>query len=282
MMGAVEYRPLGKSGVQVSALGLGTWGIGGFYRPDRSKDDEAIKVIRLALESGMNLIDTAEMYGAGHAEELVGLAVSAQRDKAFIATKVSPEHFDYDGVIAACRNSLARLHTDYIDLYQLHWPNPAIPLRETMKAMERLAEDGLIRHIGVSNFSVQELEEARSCLSRWDVVSNQVEYSLLSRAIERELLPHCQKEGILVIAYSPLARGALLKGRALEVLRAIGAHYGKTPAQVALNWLLCKRGVVAIPKALDAHHLLENLGAVGWRLKPEHISQLERAFPPSS
>jgi len=275
----VEYRQLGRVGVRVSALGLGTWGIGGFYRPDRSADAEAVEVIRFAVQQGMSFIDTAEMYGAGHAEELVGQALKDMREQAFIATKVSPEHFDYEGVMRACEASLKRLGTSYVDLYQLHWPNPAIPLRETMKAMERLVELGKVRHIGVSNFSVQELEEARACLSRHEVVSNQVEYSLLARQVERDVLPYCLREGILVIAYSPLARGALFKGRSLEVLRSIGAAYGKTPAQVALNWLLRKEGLVAIPKALRKEHVVENLGAVGWRLRPEHIMALEQAFP---
>jgi Predicted oxidoreductases (related to aryl-alcohol dehydrogenases) len=223
----IEYKELGKTGEKIPALGLGTWGIGGFSFPDYSYDQLAIEVIRFAVEIGMNFIDTAEMYGSGHSEELIGEAIKGIRDKVFIATKVLPTNFRYEDVIKACERSLKRLKTSYIDLYQLHWPNPSIPIRETMKAMERLVDEGKIRYIGISNFSVEETVEAMNSLSKYEIVSNQVEYSLLVRDIERDLLPFCNKNKITVIAYSPLARGELLKGKYYDFLLKIGKNMVK-------------------------------------------------------
>ncbi len=274
----IEYKELGKTGEKIPALGLGTWGIGGFSFPDYSYDQLAIEVIRFAVEIGMNFIDTAEMYGSGHSEELIGEAIKGIRDKVFIATKVLPTNFRYEDVIKACERSLKRLKTSYIDLYQLHWPNPSIPIRETMKAMERLVDEGKIRYIGISNFSVEETVEAMNSLSKYEIVSNQVEYSLLVRDIERDLLPFCNKNKITVIAYSPLARGELLKGKYYDFLLKIGKKYGKTPAQVALNWLIIQENVVAIPKALSKEKILENMGAYGWKLNEEDLKKIDEFF----
>jgi len=185
---SIEYKFLGITGEKIPSIGLGTWGLGGYSRSSSANDEKEIELIRYAAEKGLTFIDTAEMYGAGHAEELVGQAVKDIRSKVFMATKVSPEHLRYDDVIKACERSLKRLQTSYIDLYQIHWPNPRIPLRETIKALERLAEEDKIRYIGVSNFSVELLKEAISLTSKHDIVSNQVEYSLLSREIEKDLL----------------------------------------------------------------------------------------------
>jgi len=274
----IEYKELGKTGEKIPALGLGTWGIGGFSFPDYSYDQLAIEVIRFAVEIGMNFIDTAEMYGSGHSEELIGEAIKGIRDKVFIATKVLPTNFRYEDVIKACERSLKRLKTSYIDLYQLHWPNTSIPIRETMKAMERLVDEGKIRYIGISNFSVEETVEAMNSLSKYEIVSNQVEYSLLVRDIERDLLPFCNKNKITVIAYSPLARGELLKGKYYDFLLKIGKKYGKTPAQVALNWLIIQENVVAIPKALSKEKILENMGAYGWKLNEEDLKKIDEFF----
>lgn len=229
----------------------------------------------------MRFIDTAEMYGHGHSEEVVAKAVKSERENVFIATKVSPQHFTYENVIKACEASLRRLETSYIDLYQLHWPNPSMPITETMKAMEHLAAEGKIRHIGISNFSVRQTREAQEALSRNVVAANQVEYSLLDRSIEEELLPSAQREHITIIAYSPVARGQLThggQGERWQVLDRIASMNGKTRAQVALNWLIAKDAVVAIPKAGTLSHVKENAEAAGWRMSTEDYAALSRAF----
>ena len=186
----MEFKELGKSGHKIPVLGLGTWGIGGGFSPSTSGDDESLRALQLGLELDMRFIDTAEMYGHGHSEEIVAKAVKSQRDNVFIASKVSREHLHYDDVIRSCESSLKRLETDDVDLYQVHWPNDSIPIAETIKAMEHLAAEGKIHHIGVSNFSVQQTREAQNALSKVSLASNQVEYSLLDRSIEANLLSY--------------------------------------------------------------------------------------------
>ncbi|HLI46299.1 MAG TPA: aldo/keto reductase [Geobacterales bacterium] len=257
----IIYKELGRTKEKIPAIGLGTYGLGGYSFTDKSSDKEAIELIRFAVEHGMNFIDTAEMYGAGHSEELVGEAIKGLREKVFIATKVSPSHFRYDDVIRSCDASLKRLKTSYIDLYQLHWPNPSVPIQETMKAMEFLAKDGKIRYIGVSNFSVEETIEAQKVLSKYELVSNQVEYSVLEREIEKELLGYCEKAKISVIAYSPLARGAIFRGKTSNVLAKIAEKHDATIAQVALAWLIRNPIVFAIPKTSKKERVLEFIGS---------------------
>src|SRR3989304_10057603 len=169
----LEFKELGKSAQKIPVLGLGTWRIGGFRRRILRVDDEEVQALRSGLELGMRFIDTAEMYARGHSEEVVAKAVKSERENVFITTKVSPEHLSYDNVIKSCGASLGRLETNYIDLYQVHWPNPSIPIAETMKAMERLVAEGKIRCIGVSNFSVRQTREAQEALSKSDLASNQ-------------------------------------------------------------------------------------------------------------
>ena len=227
----MEFKELGKSGQKIPVLGLGTWGIGGSMTRYAGEDDESLRALRLGLELGMLFIDTAEMYAGGHSEEIVAKAVNSQRDKVFIATKVSPEHLHYDDVIKSCQSSLKRLETNYIDLYQVHWPNPSIPIAETMKAMEHLAAEGMIRHIGVSNFSVRQTREAEEALSMHSLDSNQVEYSLLDRSIEPDLLPYSEKQHITIIAYTPIAKGRISQGGRGErwrVLDKIASKYERT------------------------------------------------------
>lgn len=257
----ILYKNLGKTNEKIPAIGLGTYGIGGYMHSDYSKDKEAIELIRYAIEIGLNFIDTAEMYGSGHTEELIGEAIMGLREKVFIATKVSPSHFSYEEVIKACERSLKRLKTTYIDLYQLHWPNPSIPIKETMKAMEYLVDKGKIRYIGVSNFSVEETKEAIEALSKYEIVSNQVEYSILERSVEKDLIPYCEREKISIIAYSPLARGAIFRGNAAEVLSRIAKKHNSTISQIALAWLIRNPIVVAIPKTSKKERAKEFLGA---------------------
>ncbi len=277
----MEVKTLGATGVQIPVLGLGTWGIGGLSNSNSGNDEIDIQAIRLGLELGMRFVDTAEMYGRGHSEEVVAEAIKDQRESIFLATKVSGEHLAYDDVLRSCEASLKRLRTRYLDLYQIHWPNSRIPLSETMKAMERLVEEGKVRNIGVSNFSVRQLNEAQEALSKTRVVSNQVEYSLTDRSIEGDLLPFAGKEKITIIAYSPLARGQISSqahGDRWEVLDQIAKITHKTRSQVALNWLLLKATVVAIPKASNLDHVRENADSVGWSLSEEQKERLNEAF----
>jgi diketogulonate reductase-like aldo/keto reductase len=280
----LERKSLGKTGESVAAIGLGTWNMGGRESPDYRDDERLIEAIRYAVELGMNHIDTAEMYAAGHAEELVGEAVKQfSRDEVFIATKVWPSNLRYEDVIRSCRRSLERLQLKYVDLYMVHWPNPRIPLQETMKAMEKLVKDGLIRYIGVSNFDVELLEEAMNALKREEIVANQVEYSLEAREVERELIPFCERNGITVTAYTPLGKGRIPAEASSntprgKILAEMAQRYGKTPVQIALNWVIWRPNVITIPKAARKEHLEENAGAAGWRLTEEDYKRLSAAY----
>jgi len=280
----LERKSLGKTGESVAAIGLGTWNMGGRESPDYRDDERLIEAIRYAVELGMNHIDTAEMYAAGHAEELVGEAVKQfSRDEVFIATKVWPSNLRYEDVIRSCRRSLERLQLKYVDLYMVHWPNPRIPLQETMKAMEKLVKDGLVRYIGVSNFDVELLEEAMNALKREEIVANQVEYSLEARKVERELIPFCERNGITVTAYTPLGKGRIPAEAASnkprgKILAEMAQRYGKTPVQIALNWVIWRPNVITIPKAARKEHLEENAGAAGWRLTEEDYKRLSAAY----
>lgn len=276
----MEFRPLGKESESIPAIGMGTWGMGGGMHAESSKDHEAIEALRLGLELGMALVDTAEMYGAGHSEEVVSKALEGWLKPVFVASKVSPSHFAHDDLLRSAKKSLDRLRMKRIDLYQLHWPNTRVPIVETMKAMEKLVRDGVVRHIGVSNFSVAQMKEAQAALSKEDVVSNQVEYSLVDRSVEAEILPYCQKEKLTLIAYSPLGQGRIARGRggAFKVLDEIAGRLGRSRSQVALNWLLQHESVVVIPKASDKKHVVENVGVSGWNLSAKDFRAIDEAF----
>ena len=267
----MEYRELGRSGEKVSTIGMGTWRVGVFTGSEGKA--EQIAALRKGFELGINLVDTAEMYSAGRSEEVVGEAARPFRKDVFIATKVSPDNLRYDDVISACARSLQRLGTTYIDLYQVHWPNPNVPIKETMSALERLVTEGKVRHVGVSNFSVRETEEARSSLSKIDVVSNQVEYSLSARSVEENLLPYLAREKLTLIAYSPLARGRI----ATRIPSDLLARYHLTPAQAMLNWVTRDEHVVAIPKATNIGHLQENAASVSARLSDAEYQQISKS-----
>jgi diketogulonate reductase-like aldo/keto reductase len=263
---------------------LGTWEIGGRMSRDTSYDAEGIAAIRGAIELGYNHIDTAEMYGAGHSEELVGLAIKDfKRESLFITTKVLPEHLRYNDCIKAAEGSLKRLKTDYIDLYLIHIPNPEIPIEETMKAMDLLVRQKKIRFIGVSNFSVKQLKEAQRCTEN-KIVNNQIEYNLLTRHsgmynvnIESEIVPFCQENEIIITAWKPLVKGILFRERN-KLLEELALKYNKTLAQIAINWLISKKNIITIPKSTNTEHLKENLGALGWKLEQEYIKRLDEDF----
>jgi diketogulonate reductase-like aldo/keto reductase len=274
------FRSLGTTRESIPVVGLGTWGIGGEMGPDYSRDDAGVEALRLGLDLEMKFIDTAEMYGAGHSEEIVARALQGRRDGVFVASKVSPRHFAYDDVLAAASRSLKRLGLKQMDLYQLHWPNPNIPISETMRAMEKLVKDGLTRYIGISNFSVEQMREAQQSLSHEKIVSNQVEFSLVDRGVEPRILPYCQKEGLTLIAYSPLGQGKISRGRgaSFKVLDEVAGRLGKSRNQVALSWVLQHDSVVAIPKAANANHLKENAEVADWKLGNEDYQRLAKAF----
>ncbi|MGD0289273.1 MAG: aldo/keto reductase [Candidatus Binataceae bacterium] len=268
----MELRELGKTGTMVPEIGVGVWRYGGGVEP-----------LHLAIKSGASFIDTAEAYGT---ENVVGQAVKSIRDQVFIATKVSGSHLHHDEVLKAADASLRRLGTDYIDLYQIHWPNSLVPIKETVGAMEELVDRGLVKYIGVSNFSTAELREAQAAMSKYPIVSNQVLYNLNRRQIEAELMPYCQANRITIIAYTPLDSGHLTKGSALsshperiEVMELVAAQTQKTLAQVALNWCISQPGVIAIPKSDRTARVAENCQASGWRLSPAQMQLLDNAFP---
>lgn len=253
-------------------LGMGTYALGNSTGDERADE---IKALQRGIELGMRLIDTAEVYGHGRSETLVGQAIAESRDDVFLATKVSPEHFRYDEVIRACEASIQRLGVKFVDLYQLHWPSPRIPIQETMKAMEELVATGKTRYIGVSNFSVEQTMQAQESLPRSELVSNQVRYSITSRSIEADILPFCEREKITVIAYSPLDTGSIPAGR---IPKDMLQKYEMTPAQLMLNWVIRNEYVVAIPKAARVSHIEENAAAAEISLSQADYRTLTKRF----
>ena len=262
----MTYKSLSSTGVSISEVGLGTWNYHAGVEP-----------LRKGLDAGALFIDTAESYST---ETVVGQAVAGVRNRVFIATKVSPGHFRFDSVLKAADRSLKRLGTDWIDLYQLHVPSAKVPIEETIAAMEQLVDAGKVRFIGVSNFSVAQLERARNATRKYRIVSNQVRYNVADRTIEADLLRYCQANGITIIAHSPLARDfqSILDCDPDGALAEVARLAGKTMAQVAINWCLCKDGVVAIPKGNSTAHVVDNCGASGWRLTAEQLQFLDRSI----
>jgi len=259
-------------GEKVPALGLGTWHMG--ERAGARKDEVA--ALKLGIELGMTLIDTAEMYGEGGAEQGVAEASAGQRDKLFIVSKVYPHNASRKGVPAACERSLKRLNTDRIDLYLLHWRG-SYPLAETAEAFEKLRDAGKIRHWGVSNLDDDDMQELFSVPNGEACASNQVLYNLSRRGIEWSLLPMCRERGMPIMAYSPIEQGRILRDRTLT---DIAKRHNASAAQVALAWLLTQAQVMVIPKASDLQHVRENRGSADLVLTAEDRAALDRAFPP--
>jgi diketogulonate reductase-like aldo/keto reductase len=224
----------------------------------------------------MRLIDTAEMYGEGGAEKVVGEAIDGRRDEVFIVTKVYPYNASRTGAIAACERSLKRLKTDYVDLYLLHWIG-SVPVAETLEAFERLKSDGKILEYGVSNFDKHDIEKAFVLPGGNQIATDQVLYNLKRRGIERDLLPWCREHRMPIMAYSPIEQGRMLKDKQLKL---VAARRNVTPAQVALAWVLKQEGVVAIPKASNPSHVRENRAALDVELTDEDLAELDQGFPP--
>jgi len=262
------------SGDTVPVLGQGTWCLG----DDRRRRADEIRALQQGIDLGMTLIDTAEMYGDGLSEELVGEAIAGRRDEVFLVSKVLPENASAKGTVAACERSLRRLRTDTIDLYLLHWRG-GVPLAETLAGFERLVRDGKIRHWGVSNLDLGDMQELLALPGGDGVQTNQVLFNVSRRGIEFDLLPWCRARRMPVMAYSPIEQGRILRDPAL---RAIADRHGATPAQVALAWLARQDGVIVIPKAGTAGHVRENHGALGLGLSASDLAELDRAFPPPS
>ena len=260
------------TGEKVPVLGLGTWRMG----ERKSERGAELKAIKLGLELGIRLIDTAEMYGEGVAEEIVGEAMGALRDEIYLVSKVYPHNASRKGTVAACERSLKRLKTDRLDLYLLHWRG-SHPLAETVEAFEALKKAGKIRNWGVSNLDAGDLDELASVPNGSNCVSDQVLYHLGSRGIEWQLLPKCQKSKIMVMAYSPLGQGPLLRKPALGRL---ASKHNCDAAAVALAWVLRHPGVITIPKATQPEHVRANLKAIDVKLDAEDLAGLDAAFPP--
>ncbi len=262
-----DRKPIGKTGETVSAIGIGTWAI----RDPKSMEEALV----YAFTQGIDNVDTAEMYGNGLAEEVVGRAVArVGRDSVFITTKLLPHRFrSPDTAVKAMKASLARLGVSYVDLVLIHWPDDLATVEAQVRALEELAERGLTRYIGVSNFNRSLLEEAIAAARKHEIVVDQVHYSVIHREVEESLLPFCVERGVTIQAYTPIERGRVAD---LAVIRELAVKYGKTPIQVALNYLISRPRVVAIPKTERKERVDEFLGAMGWRLSPEDVERIAR------
>ncbi len=262
-----DRKEIGRSGEKVSAIGLGTWAIHDYKK--------AYMVFLYAFQHGIDNVDTAEMYDGGRAEEFIGRVVRDYgREQVFITTKMMPHHLvSRDEVLRAGRKALMRLGLDYVDLYLIHWPNTSISIAEQVRNFEVLVDAGITRYIGVSNFDKHELEEAIHATRKAEIVVNQIHYSVVNRWPEKELLSYAMDKMITIQAYTPLERGYVNR---IPLLRTIGNKYGKTPVQVALNYLIAHPRVIAIPKTENLEHLKEILGAMGWRLNREDLELIAK------
>src|SRR5579871_1178519 len=270
----MELRPFGTTGRKVPVIGQGTW------NNESDGRDSAITALRRGLDLGMTHIDTAEMYGAGTAEEIVALAIDGRRDEVFLTSKILPENASWKGTLAACEQSLTRLQTDRLDCYLLHWRG-SHPLEDTIAAFEHLIRAWKILSWGVSNFDVADLEKAQEIAGVGRVACNQVLYHLQERAIEHAVLPWCEAHGVSVVAYSPFGHGDFPSPRTKggRLLQEIAAAHRATPRQVALRFLVRRPALFAIPKASRPEHVAENAGAGDLRLSEAEIARIEEAFP---
>lgn len=271
-----------KNGFEIPIYGLGTWQMGGRSERDLLNDDQAdIEAINNAIKEGIIHIDTAESYANGRSEELIAEAIkenNINREDLFIVSKVSGYNQGYDGVINACKKSLERLNTNYLDLYLLHQFPKDFSLGETMKALVELKDKGLVKNIGVSNFNVEHLKEAQS-YSKYPIVCNQVHYNLKVREVEQSgLLKYCQENDIIIVAYRPTEKSKLFE-TIPEIIESMCKKYNKTFAQISINWLISQPNVVTLAKTRNPKHLEENLGAIGWRMDKEDIEKLRNEFP---
>jgi diketogulonate reductase-like aldo/keto reductase len=262
----------------VPKIGFGTWRIGGEVSPDPKADTASMIALRFALEAGYTHFDTAEYYAGGHAEELLGQAVSetkTKRENLFITSKVSPEHLNHDTLIKSCENSLRRLGMDYIDLYLIHWPRVGMNLKEAFRALNKLVHGGKVRYLGVSNFKLKFLKESQG-YSEFPLLTNQIPYSLPNHTyIDNGVIEYCQQNEILVTAYSPVKFRNI---RVNKVLAELAKAHSVTPYQIALAWLVIQPRVITIPMSFNPQHILENYNAADIKLSTEDISKLGAAY----
>jgi diketogulonate reductase-like aldo/keto reductase len=266
------HLPTGKA---VPVLGIGTWEMA----EDPKKRAKEIEALRLGLDLGMSLIDTAEIYGNGKSEELIAEAIGDRRKEYYLVSKIFPQNATLKGTLIACENSLRRLKTDHLDLYLLHWRG-SVPLEETFQAFQKLKDKGMIIDFGVSNFDVDDMEEAFTTPGGNQIASNQVLYNLKARGIELDLLPFCQNRDIPIMAYTPLGHRGRLYHHPL--LKKIAERHSATPAQIALAWVLRQKKVLTIPKASSPEHMKENFNSLKIKLTSEDLSDLDKEFPPPS
>lgn len=260
----------------LSRIGQGCWGIGGEFKKTPSTAVQHLASLQAGIDAGLTFLDTAEVYAEGFSEELVGRAIAGRRDEVFVASKFSPENSTFDRVISSAEASLRRLKTDYLDLYQIHWPNPSVPIAETMGALEKLVDEGKIRHIGVSNFTNQEFRAAQEA-TRHKIFSNQVEYNLYDRFIEASILPFCSENGVKVIAYSPLNKGkSVWNPQSRRVLESIAERHEVTIEQIQLSWLASRKNVIPIPKSSNIQRIKENAGALSLQLNAEDQGSIDK------
>lgn len=273
----MKYKKLGNTDIKLPAIGIGT----GFNFEKVKDTTDIVRLIEYGIDLGIQLIDTAEVYGNGTSEKLIGQAINKKREKVFIATKFSPEHNNGKGIRKSLENSLKRLKTDYIDLYQFHWPNPKVPLSESILELEKLIKEGKIRYFGLGNFSNFEITQALDLTQQSQPVSLQTEYNLFERTIEQNnIYTLCKKNNLSLIAYSPLDQGRInsMNAQQLELINGLSKKYTKTTAQIILNWLTRKDIVFAIPKTTSKKHLLENYEAMNFEIEFTDIKEIDKLF----
>lgn len=270
-MRSVSFGPLNRD---VPVIGQGTWHM------EDDDQTEAAATLDAGIDMGLSHVDTAELYGSGRVEQLVGRAIGRRRDEVFLVSKVLPSNASYDGTIEACERSLKRLGTDHLDVYLLHWRG-SVPLEETFRAFEALETAGKIKAFGVSNFDVEDLEEAVGIVGEGRIACNQVLYHLNERSIEQQVIPWCRDHGVAVVAYSPFGSGRFPSPRSTggKVLASIAERRGISARQVALGFLVQQGGVFAIPKAARMEHMLDNVGAGDLELTAAEMRELDEAFP---
>ncbi len=268
-----------KNGFALPEFGLGTWQMGGKREIDVTNDAQDIAAIRAAIDNGITHIDTAEAYALGHAEELIAEAVKdLDRKKLFVTSKVLPENHTCEGIFDSCKKSLKRLGMKYLDLYLLHAFSKDCPLRGAIEALDALVDEGVVKYIGVSNFTKEHLKEAQD-LSKHGIVCDQVYYNLQAREPEvTGLLDYCQKNDVMLVAYRPVEKGKLLEDVPPR-MDQLCVKYQKTPAQIAINWLISQKNVVTLAKTSNVTHLKENMGALGWNLTEEDVELIRKDYP---
>ncbi|OGI66754.1 hypothetical protein A2823_00610 [Candidatus Nomurabacteria bacterium RIFCSPHIGHO2_01_FULL_41_91] len=269
-----------KTGFEMPVFGLGTWQMGGRKEHDLDNDDEAdILSIRTAIDSGITHIDTAEIYANGYSEILLGKAIKGyDRSKLFLVSKVHAENMSYENVINSCKKSLERIETAYLDLYLLHRHNPDLDLKQTIKALDYLVEQDLVKNIGVANFNKEFLAEAQS-YTKNKIVCNQVHYNLEFREPEvTSLLNYCQNNDVFLVAWRPVGKGNLLENIP-SIVKEMCDKYQKTPAEIAINWLISQPYILTLSKTRNIEHLRDNLNAIGWEMEQNDIEKLRKEYP---